>query len=109
MSSSGVARVVPRSSIVLYTRGRSLRDSGTMHAESGRAAAPAPVAGSSLQALRAVLFVCVLMIWNVVSSRIAAGLDVRMLQLTLSGLAFTALDLLVYLGLIVAVGCVWLG
>jgi len=49
------------------------------------------------------------MTWNVVFSRIAAWLDVGMLQLTPGGLAFTALDLLVYLGFIVGVGCVWLG
>jgi membrane protease YdiL (CAAX protease family) len=80
-----------------------------MQAASRRVGSPPPLTGSAFQALRAVTLVGVLMSWNAGSSRIAAGLSADLFQLTLRGLAFTALDLLVNLGLIVGVGCVWLG
>lgn len=75
----------------------------------GRVDAAAPVAGSTLQVLRSVALVGLLMSWNVAFSAIASHFQLGMLELTPGGLALTVLDLLVQLGLIVGVGCVWLG
>lgn len=55
-----------------------------------------------MQIVRALLVVAVLAVWNAYSAALARGLGVSAWQLLL-------LDLLVYLGLVVGVGCVWLG
>lgn len=80
-----------------------------MHAASGRVASATPLAGSTLQVLRAVTLVGLLMTWNIAFSKLASHFELSLLRLTPGSLALWALDLLVYLGLIVALGCVWLG
>jgi membrane protease YdiL (CAAX protease family) len=94
----------------IYRKGAPCKSAPPMHAGSRRVDSPTPPVGSGRQIVRAVALVGLLMAWNGVSSLISERYHVGRFSLTSpAGLAFTLLDLFVYLGLIISIGCVRLG